>query len=191
MAIRRSRKEASAGDERLWQEKLGQLVSVEELQSLSEQSLPDTFAAIGVFWVEVAIILTPATCFRIYSGMGDPGRDRVGSRDGSEDGRIWRSASRGLTRTLANTRTLNDRICNWELHFGRSIRSRNIGRRIASTTGTSGRSVIRTGSSTWCRFVRRSCKSPAPGPHRGDGIPEGNHGFPGRPRVRSARQLSD
>ena len=55
-----SGKEASTSRERQWREELSQVVSEEELKSLSEQSLADTSVAIAVLWVEVAILVAAA-----------------------------------------------------------------------------------------------------------------------------------
>ena len=51
---------ASASTERLWREQLSQLVSAEEMATLSEPWLWDTAAAIAVLWIEVAILVTAA-----------------------------------------------------------------------------------------------------------------------------------
>ena len=97
MAIQ-SGKEASASSERLWREQFAQLVSKEELQTLSEQSLPDTFAAIGGLWVEVA---DPPGCRQPHSSVGPglvgSGGNPLGPLDGTEDECLWRDSSRGLT----------------------------------------------------------------------------------------------
>jgi fatty acid desaturase len=117
MAIQ-SGKEASASNERLWREQLGQLVSVEELQSLSEQSLPDTFAAIGGLWVEVAILLTAVNLLpRLALVWAIPAGIVLVLMMGlrmNAFGVILHEGSHGL---LAKTRTLNDRICNWGIAF--------------------------------------------------------------------------
>src|ERR1700733_7564707 len=117
MAIQ-SGKEASASNERLWREQLGQLVSTEELQSLSEQSLPDTFAAIGGLWVEVAIILTAVNLLpRLALAWAIPAGIVLVLIMGlrmNAFGVILHEGSHGL---LAKSRTLNDRICNWGIAF--------------------------------------------------------------------------
>jgi fatty acid desaturase len=111
-------KEASLDNERLWREQLAQLVGTDELQSLSQQSLPDTFAAIGVLWLEVAVLLTCANLLpRLPLAWSIPiGVVLVlllGLRMNAY-GVILHEGSHGL---LAKARTLNDRICNWGIAF--------------------------------------------------------------------------
>src|SRR3984885_15187417 len=117
MAIQ-SGKEASSSNERLWREQLGQLVSTEELRSLSEQSLPDTFAAIGGLWVEAAIILTAVNLLpRLALAWAVPAGILLVLLMGlrmNAFGVILHEGSHGL---LAKSRSLNDRICNWGIAF--------------------------------------------------------------------------
>jgi fatty acid desaturase len=117
MAIQ-SGKEASASSERLWREQFAQLVSAEELQSLSEQSLPDTFTAIGALWVEVAIFLTAVNLLpRLPLAWAVPAGFLLALLMGlrmNAFGVILHEGSHGL---LAKSRTLNDRICNWGIAF--------------------------------------------------------------------------
>jgi fatty acid desaturase len=113
-----SGKEASANRERLWREQFAQLVSAEELQSLSQQALPDTFAAIGVLWVEVAVLLAAANFLpRLPLAWSIPAGILLVLLMGlrmNAFGVILHEGSHGL---LAKSRSLNDRICNWGIAF--------------------------------------------------------------------------
>jgi fatty acid desaturase len=117
MAIQ-SGKEASASSERLWREQFAQLVSKEELETLSEQSLPDTFAAIGGLWVEVAVLLAAVNLLpRLALGWAVPAGIFLVLLMGlrmNAFGVILHEGSHGL---LAKSRILNDRICNWGIAF--------------------------------------------------------------------------
>jgi fatty acid desaturase len=117
MAIQ-SGKEASASSERLWREQFAQLVSAEELQTLSEQSLPDTFAAIGGLWVEVAVLLAAVNLIpRLALGWSVPLGILLVLLMGlrmNAFGVILHEGSHGL---LAKSRIMNDRICNWGIAF--------------------------------------------------------------------------
>jgi fatty acid desaturase len=117
MAIQ-SGKEASASSERLWREQFAQLVSKEELETLSEQSLPDTFAAIGGLWVEVAVFLAAVNLLpRLALGWAVPAGIFLVLLMGlrmNAFGVILHEGSHGL---LAKSRILNDRICNWGIAF--------------------------------------------------------------------------
>ena len=117
MAIQ-SGKEASASSERLWREQFAQLVTAEEIRSLSEQSLPDTVAAIGTLWVEVAIVLAAVNLLpRLPLAWAIPVGILLvlvmGLRMNAY-GVILHEGSHGL---LAKSRRLNDRICNWGIAF--------------------------------------------------------------------------
>jgi fatty acid desaturase len=113
-----SGKEASANSERLWREHVAQLVSAEELQSLSEQSLPDTFAAIAGLWLEVAVLLAAANLLpRLALTWSIPAGILLVLLMGlrmNAFGVILHEGSHGL---LAKSRSLNDRICNWGIAF--------------------------------------------------------------------------
>lgn len=121
-----SGKEASAnGDrlgreqsERLWREQFAQMVSAEDLRSLSEQSLPDTFVAIAVLWVEVAILLTAANLIpHLPLAWSIPAGILLVVLMGlrmNAFGVIVHEGSHGF---LARSRALNDRICNWGIAF--------------------------------------------------------------------------
>ncbi|HEV3309695.1 MAG TPA: fatty acid desaturase [Chloroflexota bacterium] len=104
--------------ERLWREQVSQLVSAEELQSFSKPSLPDTVAAIGVLWLEVAILLAAANLLpRLPLAWSIPAGVLVVLLMGlrmNAFGVILHEGSHGL---LAKSRTLNDRICNWATAF--------------------------------------------------------------------------
>ena len=114
-----SGKEASASSERLWREQFAQLVSADELRSLSEQSLPDTFVAIGGAVGRSG--RPPRRRQPPSSSAPRPGRSRRGScivllmgLRMNAFGVILHEGSHGL---LAKSRTLNDRICNWGIAF--------------------------------------------------------------------------
>jgi fatty acid desaturase len=111
-------KEAPANSERRWREQLAQLVSAEEFQSLSQQSLADTFTAIGVLWLEVAVLLAAANLLpRLALAWSIPAGILlvllIGLRINAF-GVILHEGSHGL---LAKSRRLNDRICNWGVAF--------------------------------------------------------------------------
>jgi fatty acid desaturase len=122
----RSRREASAESEpfrgeqteRLWREQLTHLVGAQELQSFSEQSLPDTFKAIGFLWVEVAILLAAANLLpRLPLPWAIPAGILLVFLMGlrmNAFGVILHEGSHGL---LAKARGLNDTICNWGIAF--------------------------------------------------------------------------
>lgn len=117
MAMQRG-KEASANSERLWREQFSQMVSADELRSLSEQSLADTLLAIGVLWAEVAVLLAAANLLpRLSPSWSIPAGIVVVILMGlrmNAFGVILHEGSHGL---LAKSRTLNDRICNWGIAY--------------------------------------------------------------------------
>ena len=193
MAIQ-SGKEASASNERLWREQLGQLVSVEELQSLSEQSLPDTFAAIGGLWVEVAIILTAVNLLpRLALVWAIPAGIVLVLMMGlrmNAFGVILHEGSHGL---LAKTRTLNDRICNWGIAFWtiNSVEEYRPTHRLHHRYLGQERDPDRVFYLVPFRRGALTISHP-PGSPRGHGIPESNHSNFGHvAAVRSAGQLAD
>jgi fatty acid desaturase len=104
--------------ERLWREQLTQLVGAQELRSLSEQSLPDTFWAIGFLWAEVAILLAAANLLpRLPLPWAVPAGILLVFLMGlrmNAFGVILHEGSHGL---LAKARGLNDAICNWGIAF--------------------------------------------------------------------------
>jgi fatty acid desaturase len=108
----------SSSSERLWREQLSQMVTPEELRSLSEQSLRDTFLAIGVLWVEAAVLLTAANLLpRLPLAGAIPAGILLVFVMGlrmNAFGVILHEGSHGL---LAKSRVLNDRICNWGIAF--------------------------------------------------------------------------
>lgn len=113
-----SGKEASTNRERLWREEFVQLVTADEIRSLSEQSLPDTFTALGVLWVEVAVLLAAANLLpRLALAWSIPlGVVLVlllGLRMNAF-GVILHEGSHGF---LAKSRALNDSICNWGVAY--------------------------------------------------------------------------
>jgi fatty acid desaturase len=112
------RKEASTNSERIWRDQLAELVSADELQALSEQSLPDTAVAIAVLWVEMAVLLVAANLLpRLPLAWAVPAGIvlvlLLGLRMNAF-GVILHEGSHGL---LAKSRKLNDRICNWGIAF--------------------------------------------------------------------------
>ena len=113
-----SGKEASANSERLWREHVSQLVGADELRGYSEPSLLDTFTAIGVLWVEVAILLAVANLLpHLALAWSIPVGILVVLLMGlrmNAFGVILHEGSHGF---LAKSRTLNDRICNWGIAF--------------------------------------------------------------------------
>jgi fatty acid desaturase len=120
-----SEKEASTasndpapGSERVWREQLSQLLGGEELQSLSEQSLSDTFAAIAVLWVEVAVLLTVANLLpHLRLAWAIPAGIAVVLVMGlrmNAFGVVIHEGSHGF---LAKSRRLNDRITNCGIAF--------------------------------------------------------------------------
>jgi fatty acid desaturase len=111
-------KEASANSERLWREQFTQLVSTEELRSLSEQSMADTVATVGVLWLEVAILLAAANLIPLLPlaaaiPLGILVVVLMGLRMNAF-GVILHEGSHGL---LAKSRQVNDRVCNWGIAF--------------------------------------------------------------------------
>ena len=118
MAATQSGKEASVNSERLWREQFTQLVSADELHALSEPSMPDTVKAIGVLWLEVAVLLAAAN---LLPRLPLPAAIPLGvllvlllGLRMNAFGVILHEGSHGL---LARSRTLNDRICNWSIAF--------------------------------------------------------------------------
>jgi fatty acid desaturase len=99
--------------ERAWKEQLVRLVSAEELRVLSVPSLKDTFGAIGVLWLEVAVLLCAANLLpRLPLAWSIPAGVVVVVLLGlrmNAFGVILHEGSHGL---LASPRKLNDRICN-------------------------------------------------------------------------------
>ena len=113
-----SGKEASASTERLWREQFTQLVSAEELKTLSEQSLADTLTVIGSLWFELAILLAAANLLpRLALAWSIPLGILLVLLMGlrmNALGVILHEGSHGL---LAKSRSVNDRICNWGIAF--------------------------------------------------------------------------
>ena len=113
-----SGKEASASPERLWREQVSQLVDADELRTLAEPSLLDTVIAIGLLWVEVAILLTAANLLpRLTLALSIPAGILIVLLMGlrmNAFGVILHEGSHGL---LAKSRLANDRISNWGIAF--------------------------------------------------------------------------
>jgi fatty acid desaturase len=113
-----SRFDASANSERIWREQLVELVSRQEIDSLSKASLLDTFASIGALWFEVAVLIAAANLLpRLPLGWAVPAGIvlvlLLGLRMNAF-GVVLHEGSHGL---LAGSRRLNDRICNWGIAF--------------------------------------------------------------------------
>jgi fatty acid desaturase len=110
--------EGNSGKERLWREQLSEMLTPEELRLLSEQSLRDTFVAITVLWVEVAVLVVAANLIpRLVLPWAIPAGILVVLLMGlrmNAFGVILHEGSHGL---LAKSRALNDRICNWSIAF--------------------------------------------------------------------------
>jgi|GEM_PF-1445707 fatty acid desaturase len=117
MAIQSGR-QAEGSNERLWRNQVLEIVSPEEIRALSEQSLPDTFAAIGALWVEVVILVAAANLLpRLALAWAVPVGILIVLLMGlrmNAFGVILHEGSHGL---LAKLRPLNDRICNWGIAF--------------------------------------------------------------------------
>jgi fatty acid desaturase len=113
-----SGKEASASSERLWREQLADLVSAEELRELSRPSLADTLFAIGILWVEVAVLLTAVNLLpRLPLPWAIPAGILLVLLLGlrmNAFGVILHEGAHGL---LAGSRPLNDGLCNWGIAF--------------------------------------------------------------------------
>jgi fatty acid desaturase len=116
--VMQDKKEASFGDERIWRKQLEVLVDADELRSLSEQSLTDTFAAMAVLWIEVVILLVAANLLRFLPlgwavSAGIVVVLLMGLRMNAF-GVVLHEGSHGF---LAKSRKLNDRLCNWGIAF--------------------------------------------------------------------------
>jgi fatty acid desaturase len=116
--VMQGKQEASANNERIWREQLGALVDADELSSLSEQSLPDTFLVMAVLWVEVIALLVAANFLTLLTlpwaiAGGIVIVLLMGLRMNAF-GVIVHEGSHGF---LAKSRRLNDRICNWAVAF--------------------------------------------------------------------------
>jgi fatty acid desaturase len=126
MATQRGTEEESAGgvstpleqSERLWREHLTQLVDADQLQAYGKQSLSDTVASIGVVWLEVIALLVVANLLpHLVLGLAIPLGIVVVILMGlrmNAFGVIIHEAAHG---SLAKSRPLNDRICNWAVAF--------------------------------------------------------------------------
>ena len=113
-----SRGDGSTSKERVWREQLSTMLTPEELRVLSEQSLADTFAAIGVLWAEAVVLLVAANFLpRLHLAWAIPAGILLVLLMGlrmNAFGVILHEGSHGL---LAKSRLLNDRICNWGIAF--------------------------------------------------------------------------
>jgi len=112
------KQDASVSSERAWRQQFNELVSSEDLHLLSAQSLPDSFAAIGVLWVEVILLLVAANLLPFLPvgwavAAGILIVLLMGLRMNAL-GVIVHEGSHGL---LAKSRILNDRLCNWSVAF--------------------------------------------------------------------------
>src|SRR5450631_644238 len=116
--VMQDKKEASAGSERIWRKELEVLVDPDELRTLSEQSLPDTFGAVAVLWIEVVVLLAAANLLPLLPlGWAIPAGVLVVLLMGlrmNAFGVILHEGSHGF---LAKSRKVNDRLCNWSIAF--------------------------------------------------------------------------
>ena len=149
-----SRFDASANSERIWREQLVELVSRQEIDSLSKPSLVDTFASIGALWFEVAVLITAANLLpRLPLGWAVPAGVvlvlLLGLRMNAF-GVVLHEGSHGL---LAGSRRLTTGSATGVLLSGPSTRSRSTVPPTASTIAIWDRSATRTAPSTWCRPV--------------------------------------
>ena len=107
-----------SGSERAWREQFAELVSSDDLRLLSEQSLADSVAAIGVLWVEVIVLIAAANLLpRLPLGWAVAGGVLMVILMGlrmNAFGVILHEGSHGL---LAKSRSRNDRLCNWGMAF--------------------------------------------------------------------------
>jgi fatty acid desaturase len=104
--------------ERAWKDQLVGLVSADELRVLSVPSVKDSFAAVGVLWLEVAVLLCAANLLpRLPLAWSVPAGVLLVVLLGlrmNAFGVILHEGSHGF---LASPRKLNDRICNWGIAF--------------------------------------------------------------------------
>ncbi len=116
--VMQDKKEASDNTERIWRKQFEDLVDADELRTLSEQSLPDTFAAMGVLWIETVALLVAANLIPLLTlGWAVPAGIVIVLLLGlrmNAFGVILHEGSHGF---LAKPRKLNDRLCNWGIAF--------------------------------------------------------------------------
>ena len=114
----RGNREASADRERIWREQFTALVDTDELRTLAVPSLPDTFVATGVLWLEAAVLLVAANLLPLLPlGWAVPAGILIVVLMGlrmNAFGVIVHEGSHGM---LARSRPLNDRLCNWGAAF--------------------------------------------------------------------------
>ena len=116
--VMQRRQDASVNSERAWRQQFNELVNSEDIHLLSEQSLTDSFAAIGMLWVELIVLLVAANLLPLLPlawavAAGILIVLLMGLRMNAM-GVILHEGSHGL---LAKSRTLNDRLCNWGVAF--------------------------------------------------------------------------
>ena len=137
--------------ERLWREQLTQVMSRDELQAYGEQSLTDTMVSIGVLWLEVIVLLAVANLLpRLPLGWAIPLGVLVVALMGLRMNAFGVILHEGSHGSLAKSRPLNDRICNWGVAFWavNSVEEYRPTHRLHHRY--LGRSVTRIASSTWC-----------------------------------------
>lgn len=104
--------------ERAWRERLTQLVSREEFQSFNAHSVGDALAAIGVLWLEVVALLVLANLVpRLPLAFAIPAGIAIVLLMGLRMNAFGVILHEGSHGSLAEARTLNDRICNWGVAF--------------------------------------------------------------------------
>jgi fatty acid desaturase len=104
--------------ERVWRAHLTQLVSREELQSYSAHSLRNSLAAIAVLWLEVVALLTLANLLPwLPLAWAIPVGIVVVLLMGLRMNAFGVILHEGSHGSIAEPRSLNDRICNWGAAF--------------------------------------------------------------------------
>ncbi len=104
--------------ERLWRERLTQEVGRDELETYGAHSLGDTFVSIGVLWLEVVALLVVANLLpRLPIAWAVPVGIVVVLVMGLRMNAFGVILHEGSHGSLAVSRPLNDRICNWAVAF--------------------------------------------------------------------------
>ncbi len=116
--VMQDKQSASPSSERVWKKQLEEFVDPDELRSLSEQSLADTFAAMVVLWFEVIVLLVGVNLVPLLPlawaiPVGILIVLLMGLRMNAF-GVILHEGSHGF---LARSRKLNDQLCNWIIAF--------------------------------------------------------------------------
>ncbi len=116
--VMQEKQAASVNSERAWRKQLEDLVDLDELRSLSRQSLADSIAATAVLWVEVIALLVAANLLPLLPlAWAVPAGIAVVLLMGlrmNAFGVILHEGSHGF---LAKSRKVNDLLCNWSIAF--------------------------------------------------------------------------